>query len=195
MSEDKCPLGPEECYKLHYMEQELSAVRNSNNNLKAQLASQAEEITRLKRCYESATGKPVCREGAVIRVECREMTKLRDELAAKDAREDELLMELALYKAEADNQAELIREAVKTISSFDESWLHVPKPQIAAYEWCNTATALLPRLEAAIKEQEPLYPCADCGTLRTKAEGGTTFTVCDRCWEKRQEKHDSKEKP
>ena len=32
---------------------------------------------------------------------------------------------------------------------------------------------------------EPMYPCADCGKLRTKAEGGTTFTVCDPCWDKR----------
>lgn len=31
---------------------------------------------------------------------------------------------------------------------------------------------------------EQTYPCAECGTLRTKAEGGTTFTVCDECWEK-----------
>ena len=30
-----------------------------------------------------------------------------------------------------------------------------------------------------------MYPCADCGVLRTKAEGGTTFTVCDPCWDKR----------
>lgn len=28
------------------------------------------------------------------------------------------------------------------------------------------------------------YPCADCGKLRTKDEGGTTFTVCDECWDK-----------
>jgi hypothetical protein len=27
------------------------------------------------------------------------------------------------------------------------------------------------------------YPCVKCGKLRTKAQGGTTFTVCDRCWE------------
>ena len=30
---------------------------------------------------------------------------------------------------------------------------------------------------------EELYPC-NCGTLRTKAEGGTTFTKCDECWDK-----------
>lgn len=30
---------------------------------------------------------------------------------------------------------------------------------------------------------EPTYPCAKCGALRTKAEGGTTFTVCDKCWD------------
>ena len=26
------------------------------------------------------------------------------------------------------------------------------------------------------------YPCEKCGRLRTKAEGGTTFAVCDECW-------------
>jgi hypothetical protein len=35
------------------------------------------------------------------------------------------------------------------------------------------------------KEEERIYPCAECGLLRTKAEGGTTFTVCDDCWENR----------
>lgn len=29
------------------------------------------------------------------------------------------------------------------------------------------------------------YPCQDCGAPRTKVEGGTMFTVCDKCWEKR----------
>ena len=28
------------------------------------------------------------------------------------------------------------------------------------------------------------YPCATCGKLRTADEGGTTFTICDECWEK-----------
>lgn len=28
-----------------------------------------------------------------------------------------------------------------------------------------------------------LYPCQECGELRTEAQGGTTFTVCDKCWE------------
>ena len=34
------------------------------------------------------------------------------------------------------------------------------------------------------KSVEEKYPCDDCGKLRTKAEGGTTFTVCDACWDK-----------
>lgn len=29
-----------------------------------------------------------------------------------------------------------------------------------------------------------IYPCADCGRMRSKNEGGTTFTVCDGCWDK-----------
>lgn len=28
------------------------------------------------------------------------------------------------------------------------------------------------------------YPCDQCGKPRTKAEGGTVFTVCDECWPK-----------
>jgi hypothetical protein len=29
----------------------------------------------------------------------------------------------------------------------------------------------------------PTYPCERCGKPRTKAEGGTVFTVCDACWD------------
>lgn len=29
---------------------------------------------------------------------------------------------------------------------------------------------------------ERIYPCGKCGTLRTEAEGGRVFTVCDDCW-------------
>ena len=32
------------------------------------------------------------------------------------------------------------------------------------------------------EQEEEMYPCEECGVLRTKAEGGTTFTVCDDCW-------------
>jgi hypothetical protein len=28
-----------------------------------------------------------------------------------------------------------------------------------------------------------IYPCERCGTMRSEAEGGTTFTVCDECWD------------
>lgn len=35
------------------------------------------------------------------------------------------------------------------------------------------------------------YPCADCGALRTKAEGGTVFTICDDCWDKHHPRHES----
>ena len=28
-----------------------------------------------------------------------------------------------------------------------------------------------------------LYPCRDCGKLRTKDQGGTVFAVCDDCWD------------
>ena len=45
------------------------------------------------------------------------------------------------------------------------------------------------RIAAPTPPSEPdvnarIYPCDDCGLMRSKAEGGTTFTCCDECWEK-----------
>lgn len=34
------------------------------------------------------------------------------------------------------------------------------------------------------ENDEKIYPCADCGKMRSKNEGGTVFTVCDECWDK-----------
>jgi hypothetical protein len=33
-------------------------------------------------------------------------------------------------------------------------------------------------------DDKKIYPCDDCGKMRSKNEGGTTFTVCDDCWSK-----------
>lgn len=40
------------------------------------------------------------------------------------------------------------------------------------------------RIEAPPQQPapEPTYSCRECGVLQTKAEGGTTFTVCGKCW-------------
>lgn len=46
--------------------------------------------------------------------------------------------------------------------------------------WCHARPAAVD----GAKSVEPNYPCADCGALRTKAQGGTVFTVCDACWDK-----------
>lgn len=37
--------------------------------------------------------------------------------------------------------------------------------------------------DAASPSETRIYPCRHCGKLRTKAEGGTVFTVCDKCWD------------
>lgn len=34
-------------------------------------------------------------------------------------------------------------------------------------------------------DTERKYACAECGKLRTKDEGGSVFTVCDDCWDKK----------
>jgi len=41
--------------------------------------------------------------------------------------------------------------------------------------------------------EEKKYPCDRCGKLRTKDEGGTTFTVCDDCWDKWQKEEEVEE--
>ena len=41
--------------------------------------------------------------------------------------------------------------------------------------------------QGAEAPESQLYPCAKCGAMRSKGEGGTTFTVCDKCWNDRQE--------
>jgi len=33
-------------------------------------------------------------------------------------------------------------------------------------------------------DDDRIYPCDGCGKLRSKNEGGTTFTVCDACWDR-----------
>jgi hypothetical protein len=33
-------------------------------------------------------------------------------------------------------------------------------------------------------DEERTYPCIKCDKLRTKSEGGTTFSVCKKCWDK-----------
>lgn len=35
-----------------------------------------------------------------------------------------------------------------------------------------------------INDDDKVYPCVECGTLRSKREGGTIFTLCDKCWGK-----------
>ena len=51
-------------------------------------------------------------------------------------------------------------------------------------EFIKNHVILKKEVEKLNPESEAIYPCADCGVMRTKDEGGTTFTVCDKCWDK-----------
>ena len=52
---------------------------------------------------------------------------------------------------------------------------------------CNKEIEFPPTIKEMLEEKEEMYPCQKCGKLRTKDEGGTTFTVCDECWDKGKE--------
>jgi hypothetical protein len=34
-----------------------------------------------------------------------------------------------------------------------------------------------------MSDEDKIYPCAKCPTLRSRSEGGAIFTVCDSCWD------------
>jgi len=38
------------------------------------------------------------------------------------------------------------------------------------------------RIKGEGEEDKEIYPCGDCGKMRSKNEGGTVFAVCDECW-------------
>jgi len=44
----------------------------------------------------------------------------------------------------------------------------------------DVVAPLGPNARAILEERQ--YPCAKCGVMRSKTEGGTIFTVCDECW-------------
>ena len=50
---------------------------------------------------------------------------------------------------------------------------------------CGTDTHLIGYpCQCATCRRAKIYPCEECGKLRSQDEGGTIFTVCDACWDK-----------
>lgn len=37
--------------------------------------------------------------------------------------------------------------------------------------------------DSLLRVHDRVFPCRRCGVLRSEAEGGTVFTVCDDCWD------------
>jgi hypothetical protein len=42
-------------------------------------------------------------------------------------------------------------------------------------------------VENNVSDDDEVYPCSDCGVMRSKNQGGTAFSVCDDCWDKHYE--------
>lgn len=51
-------------------------------------------------------------------------------------------------------------------------------------EWVKINGVLYVRKRRKARREDRVYPCAHpgCKVMRTKTEGGTTFTVCDIHW-------------
>jgi len=39
--------------------------------------------------------------------------------------------------------------------------------------------------EPPVKDSDRIYPCSQCGNLRSKEEGGLIFSLCDKCFNER----------
>ncbi|MBK8006787.1 MAG: hypothetical protein IPK12_23645 [Gemmatimonadetes bacterium] len=98
---------------------------------------------------------------------------------------------LAAQMAYTTESVEAMREAI--LAAVEDVMETATKPVedtpallVTVDEFCERITDAIRRALPATPapETEPTYPCVECGKLRTKAEGGTTFTVCDACWDK-----------
>ena len=78
------------------------------------------------------------------------------------------------------------------IKVFKENILRALSNLGRKHEGESAGSQLLKDLFPEVFEEEK-YPCHECGVLRTKDEGGTTFTVCDNCWDKASVKEEKKE--
>jgi hypothetical protein len=84
-------------------------------------------------------------------------------------------MDVLLERAEAERDA--LRAAARSAVAALSQKMVFPADVDLAIK--NLTEALADR----VPDHERRYPCAKCGKLRTEAEGGTTFDVCDTCYD------------
>jgi hypothetical protein len=120
-------------------------------------------------------------------------------LCAADAREVALKAErdAALQKlAECDDErihqhglAEAARadaaRLMEALAGMEDACAAVASWSSESVDYSDPARVAARAALAGTPEPDRIYPCADCGKMRSKAEGGTTFTVCDVCWDKK----------
>lgn len=74
-----------------------------------------------------------------------------------------------------------LRDAVRGFEDFTTLPYRTDGVDKCVAEWWHKVKALTEDTERP--QNTETYPCDKCGALRTKSEGGTTFTVCDKCWD------------
>ena len=80
----------------------------------------------------------------------------------------------------------VVREAARSfpITSYDREKANALLPDLEEFKAVEDEPIMPgPDKEWDSEAQAAIYPCAMCGKLRTKDEGGTVFTVCDNCWD------------
>lgn len=131
-----------------------------------------------------------------------EAERLRTELEATRTTVDDRTFELFAAQArvaEIEKAAKSVMDASPDMWGFGE-WRRLgdtlralssseptPKPRVESECLAHHADQSGWREGCGDCNPEPMYPCATCPAMRTKAEGGTTFTVCDECWDKKHE--------
>jgi len=109
----------------------------------------------------------------------------RDEFSMDLSERGEELKDLRTQLSTAQAENAKMRKAAKHAHTDAEgvvNFIRVGNFEAAEIHALSVLNALSPA--APVTQNEDNYPCKECGAPRTKAQGGTTFTVCDDCWNK-----------
>lgn len=86
------------------------------------------------------------------------------------------------------NKIELILKTLENAHFYCGECLYDKTEANCNGDYCRQQKDLAQQIDALYTERagetDRIYPCDKCGKLRTKAEGGTCFSLCDECWDK-----------
>ena len=113
-----------------------------------------------------------------------ERDEARADLARVRGERDRLRSGIATANRLAEKGGRDLARAVKAESDRDTLQQQLTAAERHGDILVGEVDAMQRQLDEARELSNRIYPCDDCGKLRSKAEGGTVFTICDECWDR-----------